>query len=111
MQTVATSTGRVTSREQIADRLAVHGSEIRALGVRSLRVFGSFARGEQRSDSDVDLLVDFERGEKTYDRFIALATLLEDLLDRRVELVTRESLSPYLGPRILAEARDVPFAA
>ena len=80
---------------------------MRALGVRRLALFGSFARDEGRAESDVDLLVEFAAGEKTFDHFVALASLLEDALQRRVELVTPEALSPYIGPRILAEAEDV----
>ncbi|MGH9581388.1 MAG: nucleotidyltransferase family protein [Bryobacteraceae bacterium] len=58
-------------------------------------------------ESDVDLLVEFFPGAKTYRHFLALAELLEGRLGRRVELVTKEALSPFLGPRILAEAEDV----
>jgi predicted nucleotidyltransferase len=57
------------------------------------------------------LLVEFELGEKTYDRFLALSELLEELLGRPVGLVTPEGLSPYIGPRIRAEAADVLSAA
>jgi hypothetical protein len=57
------------------------------------------------------MLVGFEAGSKTFDRFLALAELLESRLDRRVELVTLEALSPYLGPSILADAEDVLRAA
>jgi predicted nucleotidyltransferase len=59
-----------------------------------LGVFGSFTRGQQRSDSDVDLLVQFEEGAKTFDHFMGLALLLEGLFGRRVELVIPEALSP-----------------
>jgi predicted nucleotidyltransferase len=68
-------------------------------------------RGEARADSDVDLLVDFEPGAKSYDRLLALFDLLESRLGRRVELVTVQALSPFIGPRILAEAIDVLRAA
>src|SRR3990172_7953989 len=81
---------------------------IRGLGVRRLGLFGSFRRGDQRPDSDVDLLVEFEPGRKTFDSFMDLAFFLESLLGRRVELVTPESLSPYIGPRILREVQYVP---
>jgi hypothetical protein len=84
---------------------------IQGLGVKRLGLFGSFVRGEQRAESDVDLLVEFEPGKKTFDNFMALAFLLEDLLQRRVELVTAESLSPYLRPHILDEVEDVALAA
>jgi predicted nucleotidyltransferase len=81
--------------------------EIRRLGVRRLALFGSVLRGEARPDSDVDLLVEFEADAKSFDRFLELCELLEAILERRVELVTTEALSPYIGPHILAEAEDV----
>jgi len=51
--------------------------------------------------------VEFDPAEKTYDRFLSLASYLEELLGRLVELVTTEGLSPYIGPRILEEAEFV----
>jgi predicted nucleotidyltransferase len=82
-----------------------------ALGVARLALFGSVLHGSARPDSDVDLLVQFVRGAKTFDRFVMLGELLELRLGRRVELVTTESLSPFIGPRILADAQDVLRAA
>lgn len=99
------------TREEAIARLLDSEREIRALGVQRLALFGSVARGEARTDSDVDLLVQFLPGAKTYDRFLALSELLEARLARTVELVTTESLSPFLGPRILAEAQNVIRAA
>lgn len=97
--------------EETVERLGDRSSAIEALGVEKLALFGSVLRGQPRSDSDADVLVRFAAGSKSYDRFVALAYLLEDALGRRVELVTTEALSPVLGPRILAEARDVLRAA
>ncbi len=91
--------------------LAQAESDIRALGVARLSLFGSVARNEARADSDVDLLVQFAPGQKSFGRFMALSDLLESLLQRKVELVTTEALSPFIGPRILAEAQDVLRAA
>ena len=101
----------VERKDQIITLL--HGDEarIRALGVKRLGLFGSFARGEQRADSDIDILVEFEAGQKTFDRFITLGFSLEELLGRRVDLITVESLSPHLGPHILAEVEYVSLAA
>ena len=99
------------SRDQTIERLRAAEPEIRRLGVRRLALFGSMARGEARPDSDVDLLVEFAPGQKSFDRFVSLAELLERLLGRPVELVTLESLSPFIGPHILAEAADVLRAA
>ena len=99
------------SREETIQRLRAGETEIRRLGVRRLALFGSVARDEARPDSDVDLLVEFAPGQKTFDRFIALCDLLEKLVGHRVELVTIEALSPFIGPHILAEAADVLRAA
>ena len=95
------------TREEAVERLVASEPEIRALGVARLALFGSVLRGEARPDSDVDLLVQFSPGAKTFDHFSALFDLLEDRLERRVELVTTDGLSPFIGPGILAEAQDV----
>ena len=81
--------------------------EIRALGVRRLALFGSVLRGEARADSDVDFLVQFHPNAKSLARFLALSELLEACLDHRVDLLTTEALSPFIGPHIIAEAVDV----
>jgi len=104
------STTALSCREA-TDRLESAEAEIRSFGVRRLALFGSVRRDEARPDSDVDLLVEFEPALKTFDNFMGLAAYLEDLLGRRVELVTPEYLSPYLGPHILREAADVLRAA
>jgi len=99
------------TRTDVETRLAPVRADIRRLGVTRLALFGSVQRGAARPDSDVDVLVEFRPGEKTYKRFFALAELLEEILGRRVELVTPEALSPFLKQRILAEASDVLGAA
>lgn len=86
-------------------------SEIRSLGVGRLALFGSVLRDEAGPDSDVDVLVSFVPGEKSFERLLALSELLETRLKHPVEVVTTEAISPYLGPRILAEAEDVLRAA
>lgn len=93
------------------ERIAACAPEIRALGVRRLALFGSVLRGNPSAGSDADFLVEFDPGRKSWDAFLALADLLESHLGRRVELVTMEALSPYLGPKLLAEAEDVLRAA
>lgn len=93
------------------ERLLQSEAAIRGLGVQRLALFGSVARDEARPDSDVDALVEFAPGAKSFDRFLALAELLEHCLGHPVELVTLQSLSPFLAPRILAEAQDVIRAA
>ena len=101
----------VLTREQVRERLHEAEADILGLGVRRLALFGSVLRNEARPDSDVDFLVEFTPGQKSFDRFLALSDLLETLLGHPVELVTTEALSPFLGPHILAEAADVVRAA
>ena len=80
-------------------------------GVRKIGVFGSFARDEATLHSDVDVLVEFEPDQKTFDNFMNLSFFLEDILLRRVEVVTTSSLSPHVGPRILASVEYVADSA
>ena len=89
----------VRFRREILDVAARHGA-------RNIRVFGSVARGDDRPDSDVDLLVDVEPGRTLLD-VIALEQDLQELLGRRVEILTEGGLSPYLQERILAEAASL----
>ncbi len=93
----------IDTRQKIFSILHQNQSHFIALGVRKIGLFGSFVRGEQHNDSDIDLLVEFEPNRKTFDSFMELSFFLEDLLRHRIELVTLESLSPYLGPHILKE--------
>ncbi|HBL24632.1 MAG: nucleotidyltransferase family protein [Syntrophorhabdaceae bacterium] len=86
-------------------------TELQAFGVKRLGLFGSFVRGQERPDSDIDLLVEFEPGEKTFDHFMALSFYLEEVLGRRVEVVTPESLSPYMAAHILSEVEDAALVA
>jgi hypothetical protein len=99
------------TKQDIFDRVRDSADVIKSLGVQRLGLFGSFVREEQSPESDVDVLVEFLPGRKSYDRFLDLALLLEEILQRRVELVTREALSPYIGPHILDEVQDVPLGA
>jgi predicted nucleotidyltransferase len=75
-------------------------------GARHVRVFGSAARGESTERSDIDLLVDVESGRSLLD-LVALSQDLEDLLGRRVDVLTDRSISPYLRDRIHSEAKPL----
>jgi hypothetical protein len=100
---------KVRDLAEIEARIAAEGDQIRAYGVKTVGLFGSFARGAQNDESDVDLLVVFQDGRKTFDAFMNLSFFMEGLLGRRVELLTPESLSPYIGPKILREVVHVPI--
>ena len=102
---------RPLTRSDVELQLATAHADILGLGLRRLALFGSVQRNEARADSDVDVLVEFAPGMKSFDRLLALGDLLEARLMRRIEPVTLESLSPFIGPYILAEAQDVVRAA
>ncbi len=96
----------VTSRDDIINRLAGHRDALTTMGVASLALFGSAARGEIAAKSDVDVLVEFS-GRATFDRYMDLKDYLEDVLGRKVDLVTKNALKPALRARIAAEALHV----
>lgn len=95
------------TKGEIIRLLHQHETEMGRLGVERCGLFGSFVRDQAGPDSDVDVLVEFEAGEKSFDRFMRLWDLLERVLGREVDLVTREALSPHIGPHILAEVEYV----
>jgi len=72
-------------------------------GATHLRVFGSFARGTQQKDSDLDLLIDLEPGRSLLD-IVAIQQDIEDALGLRVDVVTERSLSPHIRDAILNDA-------
>lgn len=99
----------MTTKAQLLEALTAERSRLRAFGVADLRIFGSFARDEAKPDSDLDILVSFQPGRKSYDALLDLSECLEEITGRPVELLTREGLSSHLGPLILRESVDVPL--
>ncbi|MDP2279748.1 MAG: nucleotidyltransferase family protein [Nitrospirota bacterium] len=71
--------------------------------VRKIGVFGSFARGEEKEGSDIDVLIELEDRYETFDNFMDLKFFLEDLFKREVDLVTVEALRPQLKDDIMRE--------
>jgi predicted nucleotidyltransferase len=102
---------QISTKDHVLAVIGANEDRIKAFGVRRLGLFGSFARQEQDPGSDIDFLVEFDKDRKTFDNFINLSFLLEDTLARRVELVTPESLSPYLSRYILDEVEYVSFSS
>ena len=76
----------VHNKSSLIQQLSGRSSDIKDFGVKQLGFFGSFAKDtEINNDSDVDFLVEFEPGKKTYDNFIGLSFYLEGLLGRKIE--------------------------
>ena len=98
-------------KEHVLAILTDHREDLKRFGVKRCGLFGSFERGDQTKQSDIDILVEFEPGKKSFDNFVYLAFFLKALLGRRVDLITVESLSPYIGPHILREVVYAPLGA
>jgi uncharacterized protein len=101
----------VKTKKEWIEIILHHQQQLKGFGVKRLGVFGSFVRDQAKEDSDIDFLIEFFPEQKTFDNYIDLAFYLEDLLGRKIELVTPQSLSKYIGPYILKEVEYVPFAA
>jgi uncharacterized protein len=100
--------GAVMNRQAILERLNAEAPGLRRkYGVKSLAVFGSMARGDDREGSDVDILVTFE-GTPTFDNFMGLKLDLEELLGRPVDLGTPETLRPEMRAAVEQDLIHVP---
>jgi len=94
----------MTTRDNILSKLTSQKTALSKYGIRQVGLFGSYSRNEQSAKSDIDLLIDFEPEEENFDNFMAVYDLFEDLFENeRIEIVTKNGLSPYMGPRILSE--------
>lgn len=95
------------SRSDVFEVLRENGSRLRSVGVEKVGVFGSFSRGEQDSSSDVDLLLVFRKGEKSFRNFMDAKKILQEIFDRDVDVGTEESLKVSLRKNVLG---DVEYA-
>lgn len=95
-------------KDKILQTLTRHRDTIRAFGASRLGLFGSQARGDASEASDLDFLVEFKPGAKSFDSYMDLKEFLEDLFNRRVDLVISEVLKPRLREGILRETVYAP---
>jgi predicted nucleotidyltransferase len=98
----------VQTKPELLNLLFQNRDIIKSFGIKELGLFGSFVSNKNiNKDSDIDFLIDFLPNQKNYDNYIGLAFYLEELTGRKIELVTKESLSPYIGPHILKQVENV----
>lgn len=86
-------------KERIINILKNHSKEIKNFKVKSLSLFGSIARNEDRLESDIDIVVSFE-GRATFDMYMDLKFYLEEICGRKVDLITENALKPILKKHI-----------
>ncbi len=98
----------MTTKENILEQIKMNRSELNKFGISNIGLFGSYRRNEQSEKSDIDLLVDFFPDKENFDNYMAVCDIFENLFkDEKVEIVTKNGLSPYIGPEIL---NDVIYA-
>ena len=97
------------TKEMILETLHKNRTKIRRFGVKKLILFGSFARDEQKENSDIDFLVEFEKNRGNYDDFIKLQLFLEDTFNKKIDLLepeyVRKELKSYIFEGELYETR------
>ena len=98
----------MTTKESIIETLKTNKPELSKFGVVNVGLFGSYLRNEQSGASDIDLLIDFEPGKENFDNYMAVYDLFDNIFEnQKVEVVTKNGLSKYIGPKILKEVSYV----
>jgi uncharacterized protein len=99
---------KMTTKESIIKTLKTNKPKFKKFGVTSLGLFGSYLHNQQTNESDIDLLIDFEIGKENFDNYMAVYDLFEKIFkNEKIEVVTKNGLSPYIGPKILKEIQYV----
>lgn len=93
------------TRAEIIKKLVQHRQELEKLGVKSLALFGSAARDQLTPDSDIDVLIDFNR--QLGFEFFNIGDYLEQLLERQTDVCTEQSLHWFVKKKVLREKVDV----
>lgn len=94
----------MTTKENILTKLKAKKAMLSKFGICNVGLFGSYLRNEQSSESDIDLLIDFEPDKENFDNYMAVYDIFEKLFrNEKIEIVTKNGLSPYIGPKILNE--------
>lgn len=98
----------MTTKENILAILKSHKPELLKFGVQNVGLFGSYLRNEQSNKSDIDLLIDFEPGKESFDNYMAVYDIFESIFqNQKIEVVTKNGLSKYIGPKILKDVMYV----
>jgi uncharacterized protein len=94
----------MTTKTSIIETLRFHKSELASFGIENIGLFGSYLNDEQSNKKDIDLLVEFIPDKENFDNYMAICDFLEELFNNeKVDIVTKNGLSPYIGPKILKE--------
>lgn len=98
----------MTTKEYILTTIRENKKELLRYGILKVGLFGSYVRGDESEKSDIDLLIDFDPAHENFDNYMAVCNILEQLFsNEKLEIVTKNGLSPYIGPKILKEVQYV----
>ncbi|NVO10850.1 MAG: nucleotidyltransferase family protein [Bacteroidales bacterium] len=98
----------MTTKDYILSTIKTHKTELKKFGIRNVGLFGSYVRDEQSKKSDIDILIDFDPDKESFDNYMAVYDYFEKLFkNEKIEIVTKNGLSPYIGPSILKEVMYV----
>ncbi len=94
----------MTRKDYILSEIKRQKRELQILGIVRIGLFGSYAREQQSAKSDIDILIEFEPEKENFDNYMSVYDILENLFKNdKIEIVTKNGLSPYIGPKILKE--------
>ena len=99
----------VQNKQQAVERILSNQLALRQFGAAKLGLFGSFVRNEQQTDSDIDIVVEFEPGKKKLHSFLDMADYLEEIMARKVDLLTWEGMAEFVRKHVANEVEYVAF--
>ena len=97
----------IDSKHDILNIIKINRHKLVAFGATRIGLFGSYAKNSANTESDIDIFIEFEKGKKSFKNYTGAYLFLRDLLQKDIDFITPESLSPYIGPHILKEVEYV----
>jgi predicted nucleotidyltransferase len=95
------------NKSLIINSLKENQDKLKSFGIKQLGLFGSYARNQENENSDIDLLIVFEKGKKNINNLLGLHTYLESLFGKKTELITEDSISDFFKKSISNEIEYV----
>ena len=99
----------ISSKHDIINIIKNNQHKLKAFGASRIGLFGSYAKNTADNESDIDIFIEFEKGKKSFKNYTGAYLFLKELLQKDIDFITPESLSPYIGPHILKDVEYVSF--
>ncbi|OGW95690.1 MAG: nucleotidyltransferase [Omnitrophica WOR_2 bacterium GWA2_45_18] len=95
----------MSPKEKILNTIRQHLKVLNRYGVKKIGLFGSFAQSSQKITSDIDILVEFKAGGKTFDNYMDLKFYLEKIFSKKVDLVIKDTLKSRIRNQVLSQVK------